>query len=105
MPNGQHQRREPAATEQRMQTELNGWLPSAECCGYALVSSIEVWLVREEKAHRAARALDDPSKRQIGDTNRVEAIAPTMRANNAFSPSTVFLGTHSILCSLDSSFE
>jgi hypothetical protein len=32
-PNGQHQRREPAATEQRIQTELNGWLPSAECCG------------------------------------------------------------------------
>src|SRR5579859_5256026 len=28
----QHQRREPAATEQQIHVELNGWLPSAECC-------------------------------------------------------------------------
>ncbi len=32
-PNGEHQRRERAAAEQRIQAELNGWLPAAECCG------------------------------------------------------------------------
>ena len=32
-PNDQHQRREPAATERRVQAELNGWLPSAACWG------------------------------------------------------------------------
>ena len=35
-PNGQHQRWEPAATERQVQTELNGWLPSAGCCGVRL---------------------------------------------------------------------
>ena len=34
-PNAEHQRWEPAATERRMQTELNGWLPSAACYGCA----------------------------------------------------------------------
>jgi hypothetical protein len=34
-PNDQHQRREPAATDVGIGTELNGWLPSAECCGSA----------------------------------------------------------------------
>jgi hypothetical protein len=31
--NEQHQRREPAATDAGIVTELNGWLPSAECWG------------------------------------------------------------------------
>src|SRR5262245_58679428 len=38
MANVQHQRREPAATERRIQTELSDWLPSAECCGSTLFS-------------------------------------------------------------------
>jgi len=33
MPNDQHQRWEPAAADTRTATDLNGWLPSAECCG------------------------------------------------------------------------
>jgi len=33
MPNDQHQRREPAATDDRIVTERNGWLPSAACWG------------------------------------------------------------------------
>src|ERR1039458_6080102 len=33
-PNDQHQRREPASTDTRLGTEPNGWLPSAECCGW-----------------------------------------------------------------------
>jgi hypothetical protein len=37
-PNDQHQRPEPAATEQRMETELNGCLRSAGCCGWAVRS-------------------------------------------------------------------
>ena len=32
MLNGKHQRWEPAATDARFATGLNGWLPSAECC-------------------------------------------------------------------------
>ena len=35
-PNAQHQRRKPAEAERRIQTGLNGWLPSAEWCGSAL---------------------------------------------------------------------
>ena len=30
--NGQHQRWEPAAADVRIAPDLNGWLPSAECC-------------------------------------------------------------------------
>src|SRR5438552_12669584 len=33
-PNDQHQRPGPAAAEQRLQPELNGWLRSAACCGW-----------------------------------------------------------------------
>src|ERR1017187_11026332 len=29
-----HEQREPAATEQRIKTEPNGWLPSAQCRGW-----------------------------------------------------------------------
>lgn len=32
-PNDQHQRWEPAAKGPGIETELNGWLPSAACCG------------------------------------------------------------------------
>jgi hypothetical protein len=32
--NDRHEQREPAATEQRIQTEPNGWLPSAQCRGW-----------------------------------------------------------------------
>ena len=42
-PNAQHQRWEPAAVDARIGTDLNGWLPSAECCGSAF-SSLEVML-------------------------------------------------------------
>src|SRR3954467_9494919 len=35
-PNDQHQRCEPAASERRIQTALNGWLSSAECFGWAI---------------------------------------------------------------------
>jgi hypothetical protein len=31
--NDEHQRWEPAATDARIATDLNGWLPSAGCCG------------------------------------------------------------------------
>jgi hypothetical protein len=34
--NVQHQRWEPAAAYVRTGTELNGWLPSAACCGFGL---------------------------------------------------------------------
>src|ERR1035437_479517 len=34
--NGQHQRREPAATEGGIVSERDGWLPAAECCGLGL---------------------------------------------------------------------
>ena len=34
-PNAQHQRWEPAASDARIGTELNDWLPSAACCGWA----------------------------------------------------------------------
>jgi hypothetical protein len=34
--NDQHQRWEPAATDAGVESELNGWLPSAECCGVRL---------------------------------------------------------------------
>jgi hypothetical protein len=35
MPNVEHQRWEPAAPDTRVVSDLNGWLPSAECCGSA----------------------------------------------------------------------
>jgi len=38
-PNDQHQPREPAAADARIDTDLDGWLPSAECSGWALFSS------------------------------------------------------------------
>ena len=36
LPNGQQQRCEPAAEGGRIASDVNGWLASAECCGYAL---------------------------------------------------------------------
>src|ERR1043166_3765419 len=40
-PNDQHQRWEPAAADAGMVSDLNGWLPSAECCGWAFSSPLE----------------------------------------------------------------
>jgi hypothetical protein len=37
--NAQHQRPEPAATGERIQAGLNGWLRSAECCCWAMEDS------------------------------------------------------------------
>jgi hypothetical protein len=39
LPNAQHQPREPAAADARSDTDLNSWLPSAECCGSAFEPS------------------------------------------------------------------
>jgi hypothetical protein len=33
--NGQHQPREPAATDIGIVTDLHGWLPAPQCCGWA----------------------------------------------------------------------
>ena len=35
-------RREPAADDARLESDLNGWLPSAACCGYAFSPSFGV---------------------------------------------------------------
>ena len=51
-PNDQHQRWEPAAKDSRIVTGLDGWLPSAECCGSAVEISL-AWHLR-----RILRALD-----------------------------------------------
>ena len=38
-PNDQDQRWEPAAPDPRIASDLNGWLPSAACCGSATLGS------------------------------------------------------------------
>ena len=40
--NDQHQRWEPAAADAGIAVTLNGWLPSAECCGWAMVVEIQM---------------------------------------------------------------
>src|ERR1041384_5952417 len=58
--NDQYQRSEPAAAEQRTQTEPNGWLRSAGCCGSA-ASSMENDAFQKQVEEKSAKCNKSPT--------------------------------------------
>ena len=79
--NDEHQRWEPAATDVGIGTELNGWLPSAECCGSAKCSWLTFqspvndcdkpcWDQRNGGKQQGVNDEQEPSYHHVGPSHR-----------------------------------